>query len=189
MRQGRAASAGLAAMLCWAGTAAAVSIIVNDDLGPGSLSVGSFYKVGDTWSFYCPTGGSFDLKVDTNGTNTHHIVNNTTGLDPNFRVLDGAGNEIVTTPDTFACTYLPINMGTCPDVTNEACGVGPRHYIQVRNESLETPGGSYLMELTVRDADGVELSAKKTALGGGRKPKVPKFMGSPEPLAAPIIDQ
>jgi len=109
-------------------TAAQADPIFRDDAVPAGSNIG------DMWSFKCPSGGSFDLFVDTSS-----------GLmDPEFGVFDKDGNTLANADDTVPCTNACANA--CPQAIAIPCAPGGLHYIVVQNWSIGSPtcpGGGY----------------------------------------------
>ena len=183
-----------AAMLIGSSTASAVE--TTGDITGGYTPNHNYSSVisntGDLWTFNCPLNGDFSLFMDTVGAEMNFAdagTANESGVDPAFGVFDGAVNLIATDDDGDACTFAPASGFDCPKLTDFACGIGARHYISIGNAS-DLPGGIYKLTLTVRDKDDVAISDSAIRLGGGPKPKLPRFLTptkTNKPLA-PLVD-
>ena len=155
-------------------TVAHADPIFRDDAVPAGLGIG------DMWSFKCPSGGSFNLFVDTSS-----------GLmDPLFQVFDKDGNSLVYADDSTPCSNACAN--SCPQALAIPCASGNLAYIVVRNfgtGSPTCPGGAYQMTLEVFDKNFNSLDAKKVRLGGGARQKVPAFADPNKLLQqAPLVN-
>jgi len=149
---------------------------------------------GDMWTFRCPSGGTFEVLIDT--AEDSDLFDSY--LDPIVYVYDGAGNLIVSSDDDFACLYTPTCGFMCPAVYDAPCGAGLVHSIVVRDYGYavapgEKPcinGGGYFLRLAVWDHNGNAVPEHRVSLGGGRSRNMPRWVGGHERVApvGPLLD-
>ena len=131
--------------------------------------------IGDMWTFVCPTGGSFNIYVDTaNGSPTN------SNLDLAFTVLDGNGVYVTSADDAFACFYPSACGYQCPSTSGYLpCGPGKTHSLLIYDTGAGggscVGGGAYFLSIDVKDANSISLPERAVKLGGGPKRKLPAW--------------
>jgi hypothetical protein len=143
--------------------------------------------LGDLWTFNCPRGGTVNVLVDTKDGADRGEGGVESNIDPQLRVVDGAGNSLAFADDEVRCSYEPVCGLFCPSVTGVACGRDGRHSIivkdagkgEVEGEEAEARpcqgGGGYTLFIEVFRANGSPLSERQVDLGGGPRRNVPKY--------------
>lgn len=151
--------------------------------------------LGDMWTFNCPPGGRFSVRVDTYDDRDEGSLSGVgSNIDPFLFVVDGGGNLLVLADNDVSCEHTPTCQaegaptGLCPEVVDQECGVGKLHSVVIHDagttfggtdfvdEPFCTGGGGYKVLLTVFDKKGRELSEKSTKFGGGPSRKLPPWV-------------
>lgn len=121
----------------------------------------------DVWSFYCPAGGSVEIKVDT----VSMALTGTSPLNPAVLVFQGANNLGVGTAG-LVCTATSDCAATCVDFT-APCALAGEHNVLIFNMSDSNncgkATGTYQLSVQVFEGPnetGNTLTAEQTALGG-----------------------
>lgn len=121
----------------------------------------------DVWTFYCPAGGSAEIKVDA----ISMAANGKSPLNPAALIFRG-GTMLAVGDEEVACSATLDCANQCVDVT-VGCTTAGEHNILVFNKSGGTTcgkaTGTYELSVTVFDGPnetGNELSATQVALGG-----------------------
>lgn len=163
------------------------AVTVSNTLPPDGFSA----IHGDLWTFYCPKDGTYSLAVDTDSVDYPADVTNgfvsRSALDPAAVIWDSAGNQLLALDNEVACSIISNSGNTCPTTTDSPCGTGARHYAAVYSKSTNT-AGAYTLTVTIKDSLGNPLPNSKVKLGGGPKPRVPKFLDLGKTRAAPLVN-
>lgn len=121
----------------------------------------------DVWTFYCPAGGSAEIKVDA----ISMAANGKSPLNPAALVFRG-GSMLALGDDEVACSTTLDCALACVDVTAECASAG-EHNILVFNKSGGTAcgkaTGTYKLSVQVFDGPnetGNALTAAEADLGG-----------------------
>jgi hypothetical protein len=162
--------------------------------------------LGDMWTFKCPKGGRFSVRVDTYDDRDEGSLSGIgSNIDPFLFVVDGGGNLVVSANNDFRCEHTPTCQpegapsGLCPEVVDMECGVGNQHGLVIHDVGTtfgifpDPPcigGGGYQVFLTVFDARGRELSEKSVKFGGGPSRKLPRWVRDFSHVGAtgPLLD-
>jgi hypothetical protein len=158
------------------------------------FTVGQQLPLGDMWTFRCPPGGNFSVRVDTRDDTDEGRAR----IDPLLEVVDGNGNNLTFADDEVACTFEPLCGFSCPEVVQVACGEGDQHSVIIRDfgtasvgDDFCEGGGGYDVFLTVFLSDGSELSEISTEFGGGAFRRLPRWVTLRVPSVGsigPVLD-
>lgn len=151
--------------------------------GPDALD----RPLGDMWTFLCPAGGKADLGVDT----TTDTADGKAAIDPIAFVIDPNGTRIAIADDDTDCSIPPTCGFRCPRVHDVPCGDGGLFSIVVRGTTGSgcNGGGGYVLNLSVRNAAGEEVSDADIKLGGGARRKLPRWADPTRELRqSPALD-
>jgi hypothetical protein len=174
----------------------------NDPSGPhvnpadDTPDLASDYRLkGDVWTLSCPKGARLTLIVDTKADRNDGKSN----IDPHTWIFDSKGNLVDEGDDEMVnfggCTHEPVCGYDCARTIIAECSDKPYTLAiadggpskaDVGGNDLCLGGGGYVIKATaVRGGKDV---SDEVVIGGGPKPKLPKWLVDQIPSRRPLID-